>query len=330
MTIPQHDDYTVRIDAFQGPLDLLMYLIRRAEVDITDIPVADINAQYLKFLKQIDLIDIDAAGEFLVMAATLMEIKSRMITPPLPSIDGNEGKENDQENAIDPEVGLNQADPRYELVKQLLAYKKFRDAAGALDQRREDWEDRFPLTAARVGQPKKTVEESDLPRPGDEDFDPDDLDTNPQADQNAQDLEDISVWDLAQMFQRIISAIDFGRMGDHQIEYDDTPIELHEEDLLDQLKNAHDQRVSLRRAFTGRSRVEAIGLFLATLELVRQHRVRVLQDRIHDDIVLVPKAEGDTSFFDEDDADDVGAIEGVTEEVVIVDQESRTPQEETL
>ena len=92
MTIHQ-EDYTVRIDAFQGPLDLLLYLIRRAEVDITDIPVAEITKQYLRFLKDVELIDIDEAGEFLVMAATLMEIKSRMLMPPEKKAGDSNGKE---------------------------------------------------------------------------------------------------------------------------------------------------------------------------------------------------------------------------------------------
>ncbi len=99
-------------------------------------------------------------------------------------------------------------------------------------------------------------------------------------------LEHVSVWALAQIFQRIIAAIDFGKMGAHQVEADDTPIELHQEDLIDQIGRTGVNRLSLRAAFTGRTRVEAIGLFLATLELVRQRRVRVLQDKVHDDILF--------------------------------------------
>ena len=74
-------EYRVRLEAFEGPLDLLLYLIRRAEVDITDIPIAAIADQYMQYLAGIERIDIDLAGEFLVMAATLMEIKSRMLSP---------------------------------------------------------------------------------------------------------------------------------------------------------------------------------------------------------------------------------------------------------
>ena len=119
------------------------------------------------------------------------------------------------------------------------------------------------------------------------------------------------MWDLAQIFQRIIAAIDFGRMGDHHVEFDDTPIELHEEDLLDQIRNSTDGQVSLRAAFQGRTRVEAIGLFLATLELVRRRRVLVMQDRMNDDIVLLAQAVD--AELDEDDLDDWQSVEPVEE-----------------
>ena len=79
--MPLQEDYQVTLDAFHGPLDLLLYLIRRAEVDIHDIPIAQITQQYLALLKRLDHIDVDAAGEFLVMAATLIEIKSRTLVP---------------------------------------------------------------------------------------------------------------------------------------------------------------------------------------------------------------------------------------------------------
>lgn len=300
MTIHQ-EDYTVRIDAFQGPLDLLLYLIRRAEVDITDIPVAEITKQYLDFLNDVELIDIDEAGEFLVMAATLMEIKSRMLMPP----ENNAGDANGDRNAdVDPTAGLDQADPRYELVRQLLEYKRFRDAAHDLDERRIEWQQRFPLTAAKVIRPPVAND------PAGKNLETDDSDDDdPESDRESRennmeptDIEDVSVWDLAQIFQRIIAAIDFARMGDHHVEFDDTPIELHEEDLLDQIRNSTLGRVSLRAAFQGRTRVEAIGLFLAALELVRQRRVLVLQDRMNDDIVVL--AQPDDAELPADEVDD--------------------------
>ncbi|MCC6908671.1 MAG: segregation/condensation protein A [Phycisphaerales bacterium] len=260
-------DYTVRIDAFQGPLDLLLFLIKRAEVDIVDIPIAEITDQYVSYLKGLDRIDIETAGEFLVIAAMLMEIKSRMLMPPETRQAGGAGAAADAEAVS----GLDASDPRYELVMQLLAYKRFRDAAQTLEHLRNDWVNRSPLARIALG--------AAAPEPEQEH-------EAPEA-----DLEDVGVWDLFEVFQRITEAVDFGRLGDHRVEYDDTPIVLHEADLLDQLNRAEDGRLSLRRACAGRKRGEMIGLFLATLELVRQHKVRVIQDRAHDDIILEHRQE---------------------------------------
>src|SRR5215831_2686941 len=105
------DDYRVRLEAFEGPLDLLLFLIRKSEVEIHDIPVAAITEQYLAFLKQLgssSRIDIDTAGEFLVMAATLMELKSRMLMPSA-RLGQAEGADS----------GKPAEDPRAELVRQL-------------------------------------------------------------------------------------------------------------------------------------------------------------------------------------------------------------------
>lgn len=263
-------DYTVQLDAFHGPLDLLMHLIKRAEVDIIDIPIAAITDQYIAHLKGLDRIDIETAGEFLVMAAMLMEIKSRMLMPP-----AERSAASDAAGEAEAISGLDASDPRYELVKQLLAYKKFRDAAENLAERREEWLQRSPLAriALAIAKPQGAEEA------------PDDHEPPPT------DLEDIGVWDLFEVFQRITEAVDFGRLGDHKVEYDDTPIVLHEADLLDQLSRAAGGRLSLRAACAGRTRGEMIGLFLATLELVRQHKVRVIQDRVHDDILLEHREE---------------------------------------
>ncbi len=108
--------YKVKLDVFEGPLDLLLYLIQKEEVDIYDIPIAKITDQYLEYLELMKLLDLGIAGEFLVMAATLMHIKSKMLLPP----EQAEGEESQEE------------DPRAELVRRLLEYKKFKEAAGEL------------------------------------------------------------------------------------------------------------------------------------------------------------------------------------------------------
>jgi segregation and condensation protein A len=112
------DQYKVKLDAFEGPLDLLLFLIRKEEVSIYDIPIARISEQYLDYLRAMQELDIGVAGEFLVMAATLIQIKSQMLLPSDPSAEGEQ---------ID--------DPRAELVYQLLEHQKFKAAANVLHQR---------------------------------------------------------------------------------------------------------------------------------------------------------------------------------------------------
>ena len=114
------DEYQVKLDTFCGPLDLLLYLIRRAEVDIHDIPIAEITDQYMQVLRQVEHVDIEAAGEFLVMAATLMEVKSRTLMPPEAQQDDGDGADGVALQEIEVTPGA-PADPRFELVRQLYA-----------------------------------------------------------------------------------------------------------------------------------------------------------------------------------------------------------------
>lgn len=244
-------DYRVRVDAFQGPLDLLLYLIRRAEVDVTDIPIAAIADQYLEYLAAIERIDIDLAGEFLVMAATLMEIKSRMLAPPS-EVGDDAGSEAPAAAPL--------ADPRAELVRQLLEYKRFRDLSDALDGRRQEWTRRFPLR--RIGIDDRAVREA-IDAAGDE-----------------VELEDLDLLELARAHARIVETVNLDRLGDHTVRYDDTPIEVHAADVLDQLQrdDPGSQGVGLAAIFSGRTRSQMIGLFLAVLELVRRRSVAVWQE----------------------------------------------------
>jgi segregation and condensation protein A len=123
------DGYRVSLDKFEGPLDLLLYLIRQDEVDIYDIPISRITDQYLESIQEIGQseIDLDRAGEFLLMAATLMRIKARMLVPRDEDAD-EEGEE---------------VDPRAELVRRLLEYRAFQNVAEALRGREEEWRDVF-------------------------------------------------------------------------------------------------------------------------------------------------------------------------------------------
>ncbi len=118
--------FRIDLDIFRGPLDLLLYLVRKHELEIVDIPVAPIADQFLEYLALLEQLDVNAVGDFLEMASTLLELKSRMILP-----QGDEVEE-----PLD--------DPRHELVHRLLEYKQFKDAASILDERARDWQERFP------------------------------------------------------------------------------------------------------------------------------------------------------------------------------------------
>ncbi|MFN0012406.1 MAG: segregation and condensation protein A [Phycisphaerales bacterium] len=250
------DDVRIQLDAFEGPLDLLLYLIRRDELEITDIPIAQVTEQYLALIRAggISKIDIEQAGEFLVMAATLMEIKSRLLMP-ASAAPANDNPGN---------AGTPEADPRADLIRQLLAYKKYREAAQALDRRADEWSRRYAGGGAAVADG-----------------------TAPEAEESIE-LDDLDVVDLAKAFARIMEAIDLTRLGEHKVTDDETPTALHAEDIVDRLSREADGQGDLdfRRIFEGRSRAEAIGLFLAVLELIRQQRVQARQDRINDRIVL--------------------------------------------
>jgi segregation and condensation protein A len=265
--IPSQDDYKVNLDVYSGPLELLLYLIRRDEVDIKDIPIARITEQYLAHVEVISRIDINLAGEFLVMAATLMEIKSRMLIPRIPTTDAGES-----ESA--PASVEELADPRYELVKQLLAYKAFKDAAMGLKRRAETEAARYPRA---------------VPKP---------QGRAPLA------IEDLDLFRLIDAFNAIMESVGHSAYG-HEVVYDDTPISLHQADILDRL--ARDgggiggEGLTLQELFAGRQKKsEMIGLFLATLELIRQKKIAVEQTETLGLIRIRLREEGDQTLFGED------------------------------
>lgn len=129
MTQQELADYRVELDGFCGPLDLLLYLVRREEVEILDLPMAVITAQFVEFLEVLQILDLDFIGEFVVVASTLVEIKSRMVLP---------------QDEVTPEIVERDEDPRSELVQQLLEYKRFKEAAQQLEEQAALWQQRFP------------------------------------------------------------------------------------------------------------------------------------------------------------------------------------------
>jgi segregation and condensation protein A len=217
-------------------LDLLLYLVRKEEVDIYDIPIAKITDQYIHYIEMLKSLDIDLAGDFLVMAATLMQIKSAMLLPKA------EPEQLDTEHL---------ADPRAELIRQLLEYKKFKDAANLLEAAAGQHKERFP-------RPDSIIEN-----------------LKPEAEPEI-DMEQISIWDLLEAFDAIIKAT--GGVRDISHIKDDTPIDLYQIEILHRLQT--EGPLTFERLFeTKANRVVMIGLFLALLELIRERLVWAKQPK---------------------------------------------------
>ncbi|MFH1616168.1 MAG: segregation/condensation protein A [Planctomycetota bacterium] len=227
-------DYRVNLDIFSGPMDLLLYLVRKEEVDIYDISIARITDEYIRYVEMLKQLDIDLAGDFLVMAATLMEIKSAML---LPRVEIEQIEDSDS------------ADPRAELIRQLLEYKKFKDAANMLSDAAQQQNLRFnrPDTIIDTLKPAREAE---------------------------MDIEQVSVWDLLRAFNDLMRAT--GKLADLGHIADDTPIDLYEIDILDRLQK--DGPMSFERLFVGdKNRLVLVGMFLALLELIRAKLIWVEQ-----------------------------------------------------
>ncbi len=230
-------DYRVELDVFRGPLDLLLYLVKREEVDIRDIPIAHIAEQFKHHLDVLGLIDVERTGDFLVMAATLMEIKSKMLLPHPP--------EEQAEQA---------ADPRQELVRQLLEYKRFKDAAVRLEEMGEQHGHRL----ARVPVPSRET-------PG------------------APVLRAVELWDLVSAFGRLMRETLTNEA--QAIVVDTTPLHVYTAAILERLKT--EPRLSLRALFTPpHTRGRLAGLFLAILELIRWRSIVGEQEGVLGDITF--------------------------------------------
>lgn len=229
--------YRVELPIFRGPLDLLLYLVKKHEVNILDIPINLVAQSFLRYLEVIQLIDIDTAGDFLVLASTLMEIKSRMLLPA-------------SDEVADTETGESgPADPRAELVKQLVAYRRYREAADKLDQLAVQQANHWPR-----GYIEKPYQERD-----------------PQQ----QPMQQVELWDLVSAFDRLLRAT-----LTHQqqaITSDDTPQHVRMAELLTQLQGAAGA-VPFESLFQPpHTKARLIGMFLALLELIKLHRVQVEQ-----------------------------------------------------
>jgi segregation and condensation protein A len=236
--------YKIKLDIFEGPLDLLLYLIKKEELDIYDIPIACITEQYLQYLEFMKLMDLDIAGDFLVMAATLMQIKSRMLLPP---------------EELTPEEQEEQ-DPREELVRRLIEYKKFKEAASGLRELEQKRMNVFTRTSA----PKEFTDAS-----GEKYF-------------------EVSLFDLINAFSKALK--DVPKELFQEIIRDEFTVEQKIHDFYHMLVSQPVIRLSelFKKA---NSKPEIIVIFLAVLELIRLKEVTIRQKELFGEIEIVRSAE---------------------------------------
>ena len=236
-------DYKVKLEVFEGPLDLLLYLIKKEEVDIYDIPIERITNQYMEYLSLMKLLNLEVAGEFLVMAATLMYIKSRMLLPVDQQVTDAEGDEGE--------------DPRWELIRQLVEYKKFKDAALQLGRREEEQANIFSRQSPETGlEPDQSVS-----------------------------LAEVSIFDLINAFNQILKRAsdreDFREIVEERFTVSDKI-----EEILYTMRDR--ATVAFRELFeAASSRAEVVVTFLALLELIRLKRLRVRQDEAFGEINII-------------------------------------------
>lgn len=242
-------DYRVELDLFSGPLDLLLYLVKRDEVDIGEVSLAKIASQFVAYLEVLQFIDLDLAGEFLVTASTLVEIKSRAALP-----------QDEPAEAEDPA-----ADDlaRSGLVRRLLEYRKFKEAAAELEERAARWQERYPRLS--------------IEQPGDL--------TDPTEDR----IREVELWDLVSALGRVIQKKEV--VGTTSLRREEIPVAVLVERIGGQVRRQG--RTAFSAFFEGmndRSRI--VGVFLAILELVRHHGFRAGQPTEFDEIWIEPPDDG--------------------------------------
>ncbi len=222
----------VQLEIFEGPLDLLLHLIKKNEVSISDIPIAAITEQYLATLELMQNLNLDVAGEFLVMAATLIHVKSRMLLPA-----GDD--EPDEDEGID---------PREDLVRRLLEYQRFKDAAAELEQRELLTRDVFVRSTS-------STEEASAPG-----------------------FREVSLFELLTALRRVIERLPKDNV--HEVVLEKITMREKMTLILDILRAG--ERVIFEALFSAvKSRMEIIVTFLAMLELVKMRAIRIFQEALN-------------------------------------------------
>jgi segregation and condensation protein A len=221
----------IQLPLFEGPLDLLLYLIKREKIDIHDIPIAPITRQYMEYLDLMRELNLDVAGEFMVMAATLIHIKSKMLVPIEPT--EAEGEEE-------------YVDPREELVRRLLEFQRYKEAAGILHQQAQ-------IRAAQYTRPDAVL---------------------PRFDDAGEEMLEAGLYDLVAAFKELLDRRK--ALLAHEVEAEGPPVEQRMEELLAMIREG--ESLEFLELFASlQTKAEMIVTFLALLELVRLKRVRVYQ-----------------------------------------------------
>jgi segregation and condensation protein A len=234
-------EYKVKLEVFEGPLDLLLYLIKKDEVDIYDVSIERITSQYLEYLETFRMLDLEIAGEFVVMAANLIYIKSRSLLPV---------------HQQPPEEDAEEEDPRWDLIRQLIEYKKFKDAAFQLHQR-------------------ELVQEGLIAR----------LPEKPDFNEPALLESEVGIFDLISAFQKVLKKIERKREDLREIFEENFTVS----DKIDFIiwTVTGDRSVAFSELFaSAASRTEIAVTFLALLELIRMKLLRVIQDGLFAEIEI--------------------------------------------
>ena len=229
-TLPE-DAPRIHLSVFEGPLDLLLYLIRREKVDIHDIPIAPITRQYMEYLDLMQELSLDVAGDFMVMAATLIHIKSKMLVPVEPT--ESEGEDETE-------------DPRAELVRRLVEFQRYKDAAGVLHQQAQ-------IRAATWMRPDSVV---------------------PRFDDAGEEMLEAGLFDLIAAFKELLDRRK--ALLAHEVDAEGKSIEERIEEMLALIKEG--ESIEFLELFAAQeTKGDMILTFLALLELIRLRRVRVYQ-----------------------------------------------------
>ncbi|MFD2704376.1 segregation/condensation protein A [Salibacterium lacus] len=238
--------YSVQIDTFQGPLDLLLHLIQQAEVDIYNIPVAEITEQYLHYVQAMQELELDIASEYLVMAATLLEIKSQMLLP---------GEDDPGEEAF-----MEEEDPRQELMSRLVEYKKYKEAAVELREKEQEGAGRYAKGSSMDDEAIEEKYAAAVP-------------------------ENLSLFDMLDAYQKLKERVRYHAPKETKIKNEEVTIEDRMTSILSFLEKKQNGSTFIE-LFPSGERSHMVVSFLAVLELMKHKQITCVQEENFEEIMV--------------------------------------------